>query len=304
VGRPKGNDPNSGVVGYLPISWSYFDVFKVPILRGRNFTDHDDGSAPGVVLINEAMAKKYWPHADPLNDRLLIGGNMGPVFVEPARQIVGVVGDMRGNGLNRDPSPTMYIPIAQMPDKVTALNSRIAPLWWIVRSPLEPHPLAKPVSAALREASGGLPVAHIRSMDEIVVVNTSRQRFNMLLLAIFGASALLVAAIGIYGMMAYSVQQRTQELGIRMALGAQSSTIRNMVIRQGMILAAIGVIIGVGGALWLTHFLASLLFEVKALDPIAFIATLLLLSAVAFIAVWFPARRATRVSPMAALRFE
>lgn len=304
VGRPKGNDPNSGVVGYLPISWSYFEVFKVPILRGRNFTDHDDGSAPGVVLINEAMAKKYWPHADPLNDRLLIGGNMGPVFVEPARQIVGVVGDMRGNGLNRDPSPTMYIPIAQMPDKVTALNSRIAPLWWIVRSPLEPHPLAKPVSAALREASGGLPVAHIRSMDEIVVVNTSRQRFNMLLLAIFGASALLVAAIGIYGMMAYSVQQRTQELGIRMALGAQSSTIRNMVIRQGMILAAIGVIIGVGGALWLTHFLASLLFEVKALDPIAFIATLLLLSAVAFIAVWFPARRATRVSPMAALRFE
>jgi putative ABC transport system permease protein len=304
VGRPKGNDPNSGGAGYLPISWSYFDVFKVPILRGRNFNEHDDGSAPGVVLINEAMAKKYWSHADPLNDRLLIGANMGPVFIEPARQIVGVVGDMRGNGLNRDPSPTMYIPMAQMPDKVTALNSRITPLWWIVRSPLESHPLAKPVSAALREASGGLPIAHIRSMDEIVVVNTSRQRFNMLLLAIFGASALLVAAIGIYGLMAYSVQQRTQELGIRMALGAQASTIRNMVIRQGMILAAIGVIIGVGGALWLTHFLASLLFEVKALDPIAFIATLLLLSAVAFVAVWFPARRATRVSPMAALRFE
>lgn len=304
VGRPKGNDPNSGGAGYLPVSWSYFEVFKVPVLRGHAFTEHDDGSAPGVVIINEAMAKKYWPHADPLNDRLLIGANMGPVFVEPARQIVGVVGDMRGNGLNRDPSPTMYIPIAQMPDRVTALNSRIAPLWWIVRSPLEPHPLAKPISAALREASGGLPVAHIRSMDEIVVVNTSRQRFNMLLLAVFGASALLVAAIGIYGLMAYSVQQRTQELGIRMALGAQASSIRNMVIRQGMILAAIGVIIGVGGALWLTHFLASLLFEVKALDPIAFIATLLLLSAVAFVAVWFPARRATRVSPMTALRFE
>jgi len=229
---------------------------------------------------------------------------MGPVFVEPARQIVGIAGDMHGNGLNRDPSPTMYIPVAQMPNKVTALNSRIAPLWWIVRTSLEPHPLSKPISAALREASGGLPVAHIRSMDEIVVLNTSRQRFNMLLLSIFGASALLVAAIGIYGLMGYSVQQRTQELGIRMALGAPASTIRNMVIRQGMILAVIGVIIGVAGALWLTHFLASFLFGVKALDPAAFIATLVLLSAIAFVAVWFPARRATRVSPMAALRFE
>ena len=304
VGWPKDSDPNTGGAGYLPISWSYFDVFKVPILRGRNFNEHDDGSAPGVVIINQAMAKKFWPNSDPLNDRLVIGANMGPVFVEPARQIVGVAGDMRGNGLNRDPSPTMYISMAQMPDKVTALNSRITPLWWIVRSPQEPHPLAKPIATALREASGGLPIAHIRSMDEIVANNTSRQRFNMLLLAIFGASALLVAAIGIYGVMAYSVQQRTQELGIRMALGAQSSTIRNMVIRQGMVLAAMGVIIGVGGALWLTHFLKSFLFGVKALDPTAFIATLLLLVTVAFVAVWFPARRATRVSPMSALRFE
>ena len=304
VGRPKGKDPNSGGAGYTPISWSYFDVFKVPIVRGRNFTERDDGSAPGVVIINEAMAKKFWPNGDPFNDRLLIGANMGPVFAEPARQIVGVAGDMRGNGLDRNPAPTMYIPMAQMPDKVTALNSRITPLWWIVRSPQEPHLLAKAISVALRDASGGLPIAHIRSMDEIVITTTSRQRFNMLLLTIFGASALLVAAIGIYGLMAYSVQQRTQELGIRMALGAQTSTIRNMVIRQGMLLAGIGIVIGIAGALWLTHFLASLLFGVKALDPAAFAITLLLLSAVAFVAVWFPARRATKVSPMKALRFE
>src|SRR5206468_11589042 len=168
-------------------------------------------------------------------------------------------------------------PIAQLPDQATALNSRIAPWWWIVRSPQEPHPLAKPIATALREASGGLPVAHIRSMDEIVVLDTARQRFNMLLLAIFGASALLVAAIGIYGLMGYSVQQRTQELGIRMALGAQTSTIRNMVIRQGMVLALVGVIVGLGGAMWLTHFLASFLFEIKAWDPTAFIVTPMLL---------------------------
>jgi len=304
VGRPKGDSPSTGGGGYFPVSWSYFEAFKVPILRGRNFTEHDDGSAPGVVILNQAMAKQYWPKGDPLNDRLIIGANMGPVFLEPPRQIIGVVGDMRDGGLNRDPVPTMYIPVEQMPDKVTALNSRITPLWWIVRTRAEPHAVVRSVSVALREASAGLPVAHIRTMDEIVILTTSRQRFNMLLLTIFGSSALLMAAIGIYGLMAYSVQQRTQELGIRMALGAQASNIRNMVIRQGMVLAIIGVVIGIGGALWLTHFLASFLFGVKALDPAAFVATPILLTAVALLAVWIPARRATRVSPMTALRFE
>lgn len=304
VGRPKGNDPYTGGGGYYPVSWTFFDAYKVPIVRGRNFRQQDDGSAPGVVIINEAMAKQYWPKGDPLQDRLLIGANVGPAFNEGPRQIIGVVGDMHTGGLDQEPSPTMYIPMAQMPDKVTALNSRIAPLWWIVKTRVEPHTLAKPIAAALRDASGGLPVAHVRSMDEIVVVNTARQRFNMLLLTIFGSSALLMAAIGIYGLMAYSVQQRTQELGIRMALGAQSSNIRNMVIRQGMVLAAIGVIIGIGGALWLAHFLTSFLFGVKTWDLTAFIITPFLLSVIALLAVWIPARRATRVSPITALRFE
>jgi len=141
-------------------------------------------------------------------------------------------------------------------------------------------------------------------MNEIEARNTARQRFNMLLLTIFGAAGLLMAAIGVYGVMSYSVQQRTQELGIRMALGAQASSIRNMVIRQGMTLALIGVILGIGGAFWLTHFLASFLFGVKALDPTAFIVTPLLLSGVALIAIWIPARRATQVDPMTSLRFE
>jgi putative ABC transport system permease protein len=304
IGRPKGDNPSTGGAGYNSVSWSYFDAFKVPLLRGRNFTERDDGSSPGVVIINQAMAKQFWPKGDPLADRLLIGPNMGPVFVEPPRQIIGVVGDMHTDSLSGDLSPTMYIPIAQMPDKVTALNSRIAPLWWIVRTHVEPHTVFKSLAVALREASGGLPVAHTRTMDEIVVVSTSRERFNMLLLTIFGLSALLMAAIGIYGLMAYSVQQRTQELGIRMALGAQESNIRNMVIRQGMLLAMIGVVLGIGGALWLTRFLASFLFGVKAMDPAAFVVTPILLSTVALLAVWIPARRATRVSPMTALRFE
>jgi predicted lysophospholipase L1 biosynthesis ABC-type transport system permease subunit len=250
------------------------------------------------------MAKKYWPNGDPLQDRLVVGPNMGPVFVEPQRQIIGVVGDMRNDGLDQEPYPTMYIPVAQMPDKVTALNSRITPLWWVVRTRVEPHTLIKPISLALRQASGGLAVAHTRSMDEIAVLNTSRQRFNMLLLTVFGCSALLIAAIGIYGLMAYSVQQRTHELGIRMALGAQASNLRNMVLRQGMLLAITGVIVGVGGALWLTRFLASFLFGVKTWDATAFVATPVLLCGIALLAVWVPARRATRVNPVKLLRFE
>src|SRR4029077_18265325 len=273
VGRPKGNDPSTGGGGYFPGSWSYFDTFQVSILRGRNFTEHDNGTAPGVVIINAAMAKEFWPKGDPLVDQLVIGANMGPVFKESPRQIIGIVGNMRDGGLDQEPAPTMYIPIAQMPDKVTALNSRITPLWWIVRSRVEPHTLVKPISAALRDATAGLPVGHVRTMDEIAGSTISRQRFSMMLLTIFGSSALLMAAIGIYGFMAYSVQQRTQELGIRMALGAQPPNIRNMVIRQGMFLAIIGVAIGIGGAFWLTRFLADFLFGVKAWDPLAFVVT-------------------------------
>ena len=304
VGRANGNNPNTGGAGYFPVSWSYFDVFKVPVLRGRNFTERDNGSAPGVVIINEAMARQFWPKGDPLNDRIVIGPGMGPVFAEPPRQVIGVVGNTRDGGLNQDPGPTMYIPVAQMPDKVTELNSRIAPLWWIVRTRMEPHTLAAAVTNAIRESTGGLPVAHIRTMDDIVVLTTSRERFNMLLLTVFGASALLMAAIGIYGLMAYSVQQRTQELGVRMALGAQAGNIRNMVIRQGMLLAAIGLVVGIAGAFWLTKFLTGFLFGVKTWDPLAFILTPILLSAVALAAVWLPARKATRVDPMSALRFE
>lgn len=198
----------------------------------------------------------------------------------------------------------MYIPIAQMPDGETALNSRVAPLYWIIRTQPNPYAVLAPVRAALREASGDLAVAHIRTMEEVEARNIARQRFNMVLLTIFGLSGLLMAAIGVYGVMSYSVQQRTQEMGVRMALGAQAANLRNMVIGQGMFLAMLGVVAGLGGAYGLTRFLASFLFGVKAMDPAAFIVTPLLLCAVALLAVWIPAVRATRVDPMTALRLE
>lgn len=306
VGRPKGKEPYTGGAGYLPVSWSYFNAFKIPLLHGRMFTERDNGSAPGVVIINETFAKQYWPKGkgDPLKDQLLIGAGVGPEFTEPARQIIGIVADTRTYALSQPPEPTMYTPMPQMPDGMTALDSRVAPLYWIARTKVEPHSLAAPMAEALRVASGGLPVAHIRTMDELVIRNTSRQRFNMLLLTIFGVSALLMAAIGIYGLMAYSVQQRTQEMGIRMALGAQAADIRTLIIRQGMVLALIGVVIGLAGAFGLTRFLASFLYDVKVWDPLAFVVTPLLLVAVALVAVWVPAERAVRVDPMQALRFE
>jgi putative ABC transport system permease protein len=249
------------------------------------------------------MARHYWPKGDPLKDLLQIAPGAGPAFAEGPRQIIGIVGDTHDGGPSQEPRPMMYIPLAQMPDLETALNSRVTPLWWIVRSQVDPRTLIAPITVALRDGSG-LPIAHVRTMEEIEARNTGRQRFNMLLLTVFGSAGLLMAAIGIYGVMSFSVQQRTQELGIRMALGAQASHLRNMVIKQGMTLTLIGVIAGTGGAFWLSHFLASFLFGVKTLDPIAFIVTPVLLSAVALLAMWVPARRATHIDPMAALRLE
>jgi putative ABC transport system permease protein len=303
VGRPKGKAPFTGAAQYYSVSWSFFDALKIPLLRGRTFTDHDDASAPGAIVINEAMAKQYWPKGDPLRDSLQKAPGAGPAFAEPPRQIVGIVGNTR-DAPNRDPFPTMYIPLAQMPDGETALNSRVAPLWWIVRTHSDSHTVIAQVTSALQETTGGLPVAHIRTMDEIDHLNISKQRFNMLLLTVFGASGLLLAAVGIYGLMAFSVEQRTQEFGIRMALGAQASQLRNMVLGQGMVLTGFGVIIGTSAAFGLTRFLARFLFGVKAWDPLAFILTPLLLSVVALAAAWIPAARATRVDPMTALRFE
>jgi putative ABC transport system permease protein len=303
-GRPLTDGPAHGGAGYRPLSPRYFDVFKIPLLRGRMFTDHDDGGAEPVVLINEGMAKKYWQDANPVGQRITIGKGVGPEFEEPAREVVGIVGDVRNGGLDSDPEPIMYIPVAQMPNGVTTLNNRIIPITWIVRTKVEPFSLSTEIQEQLRTASGGLPVSHIRSMDQVRAESTQRTDFNMTLLVIFAGVALLLAAIGIYGLMAYSVQLRTQEIGIRMALGAGPQDVRSMVVKQGMRLALIGVFLGVAAALALTRLMASLLYGVKPWDPAAIVSVAVLLSAVALLATYFPARRASRVDPMIALRYE
>lgn len=304
VGRPIDPAKGSSGAGWMNASPGYYKVFKIPVLRGREFTDADTASSPRVVLINEELAKQYFPKENPIGQQILVGKGMGPPFEEPARQIVGVVGNTHEGGLDRDTGSLMIVPDTQVLDSMTALNAKIVPLRWAVRTHGDPRQLSAAIAEQLRQASGGFPVAHIRTMDEIVSRSTSRQTFNMTLLSIFGGIALVLAAIGIYGLMAYSVQQRTQEIGIRMALGANRATIRKLIVWNGMRLTLIGMALGVAASFGLTRLIASFLFGVKTWDPTAFIAVPAILCAVALLAVWLPAMRASRVEPMRALHVE
>ena len=244
------------------------------------------------MVVNEALVEESFKNEDPIGKRLIIGrGVMREFADEPEREIIGVVGDVRDNGLNQDPRPKMYIPQPQVPDEVNALNVRITPVAWVIRTRVPPLSVSAQVQEVLRQATG-LPVSDIRSMDEVVTRSTSRERFNMLLMSVFGGSALLLSAIGIYGLMAYSVEQRAQEIGIRIALGAQARRGARMIIRQGMILAAIGIVIGIAGAYGLSRFIESFLYSADAARSGVFIGAPVLLAAVAFLATWIPALRA------------
>jgi predicted permease len=303
-GRAPTDGPYSGGGGWRSVSPDYFEVFHIPLLQGRTFGERDDGAAEPVVVINQALAKQFWPKGEEIGARITIGAGLGPEFKDPPREIVGVVGDVRDNGLNDKPNPTMYVPIAQVSDSLTALDATLIPMQWFIRTRVEPHSLTSQVERELRVASGGLPVGSVQSMDQVLAHSIAQEEFNMTLLTIFAGIALLLAAVGIYGIMAYSVQQRTQEVGIRMALGASPRDVRRMMVTQGMVLAFIGVVIGVASGLALTRVMRSLLFGVKPWDPIVFVVTAILLSVVALFACLIPARRASRVDPMVALRYE
>ena len=307
VGRPLAADsqgPYHGGGGWMTVSPGYFEVFRVPVKRGRTFTARDTSTSTPVVVINEAMAKQFWPKGDPLTERIVIGkGVMREFETEGERQIVGIVGDVRTNGLDSDPQPEMFVPQAQVPDAANALNISLTPITWLVRTQVPPQSLSNTIQEQLRQTTG-LPVTDVESMDAIVSTSVSRQRFNMWVMTVFGGCALLLAAIGIYGLMAYSVEQRTQEIGIRLALGAQMSQVRRMVVTQGMILAITGVALGLAAAFGLAKLITSFLFGVTAKDPLVFAGVPLVLTLVALIAVWLPARRASKVDPLIALRYE
>jgi putative ABC transport system permease protein len=273
--------------------------------RGRAFTDRDDSKSPAVAIINERMAQRYWKDADPLKDRILIGRDTGvnEFKDEPVRQIIGIVSDVREEGLESEPRAVMYVPQAQLTDAESALFFRLLPMGWVIRTNQEPQRLVKSIQEELEHATG-LPVTGAASMDQVVWAQTGRQRFNVLLMTIFGCSALLLAAIGIYGLMAYTVAQQTREIGIRLALGAEASGITKAVVRQGMSLALTGVTIGMTAAWGLSRLIGSLLFGVKTHDPMVYFTVPILLTVVALVAVWPAAVRASRVSPAESLRHE
>ena len=291
-----------GAATWRSVSPGFFDAFRIRLLRGRLFMNADDEQAAGVVLINQAMLKRFWQEVDanPIGDFITIGKGMGAGLEELPRQIVGVVADVRDAGLRME--PMMFIPVAQVPDGMNAPHNRLLPLTWVVRA-TDPSRLATgAIQQELHEVSGGLPLGRVRSMHEVVAASSARTQFYMMLLTVFAGIALLLAAVGLYGLMAYSVQQRTQEIGIRMALGAGPEDVRNLVVLQGMRLALLGISIGIPTALALTRVMVSMIFGIRTWDPAVFAAVALLLSAVALFATYVPSLRATRVDPMGALR--
>jgi predicted permease len=302
-GRPLSNGPAHGGAAWNYVTARFFDCFKVPLIRGRVFTDRDDAASMPVVVVNQAMVRRFFKDEDPIGHRLIIGSGMGPDFAQPPRQIIGVVADARDGGLNNDPQPATFVPLAQVGDAYMKLNNTFMPLSWVVRSRVAPYSLLGQIQGAF-QAAAGLPVFHVRSMDQIIVGSTARDQFNTLLLGIFAFFAILLASIGLYGLMAYSVEQRTLEFGIRLALGANFRQLRAMVVKQAMLLAAAGIVIGLGAAYGLTRFLQPLLFQVKTTDPASFVAVPVVLVLVALAACYLPALRATRVDPVDALRHQ
>jgi putative ABC transport system permease protein len=274
----------------------FFSTLGIPLIKGRDFTADDHAQAPGVVIISEAMARRYWPNEDPIGKRLR-EDNRGTSTPASWLEIVGVVGEVKYRGLPQNPNadPDVYFPLPQSP---------IGNLFLAARSSVDPNSLVAAVRGVLRELDPDLPVYEVTTMTESVANQTTRSRFSAWLLSVFGALALALAAVGIYSVMAYAVEQRSREIGIRMAMGARAADVLKMVVGQGMRLALLGVALGLGAALALTQLMKRLLFGVAAADPLTYGVIALLLTLVALLACWIPARRAAKVDPIITLRYE
>jgi predicted permease len=292
-GRPDPAPGQEPIVVTRVISPHYFQTMSIQLSQGRDFSEQDRADSPAVLVISETMARKFWPGEDPVGKRISVGK---PESADDWITIVGVVKDVRQFELTAAPKPQMYLSYEQA--------SFFEPNDLVVRTEVAPLSLAATVRKTVWEVDKDQPVSDIRTMEDILSESMARQRFSMLLLGIFAAVALVLAAVGIYGVMSYSVAQRTREIGLRMALGAQRSDVLKLVVGEGLKLVLIGVVFGLIAAFILTRVMASLLFGVSATDPTTFVAISLVLISVAVLASYIPARRATRVDPMIALRYE
>lgn len=296
-GRPALADGRELSSNFNPIGPDYFVTVGAPMVRGRQFTMQDDQDHPGVVIVNEAFVRHYFPNEDPLGRRLKLS--------PPARlwrnqrltsfEIVGVVRDVKSAGLQADTEPTYYVPATQAPLQDMTL---------LVRTTTEPTSIVPALRQTVWSIDPNQPIADVNTMEQIVSDSIGQPRLNMTLMALFGALALILAAVGIYGLLSYAVTQRTREMGIRMALGAQVSDVLGLVLKQGMALALIGEALGLAGAFALTRLIRGLLFGVTPTDATTFIAVIGVLTTIALLACYLPARRATKVDPLKALRYE
>jgi putative ABC transport system permease protein len=285
---PAAGEEPTGEVRMVTPGW--FRTMDVPLLRGRAFTLRDSAKAPQVVVINETAAREFWPGGDPLGKHVLMGW-----FTDLDAEIIGVVGDVRLTALKQPPRATLYWPVEQVTNSF---------MTFMIRSNGDPAQLAGAVRSAIASIDSDQPVAKMQTMDEVVANSLNQPRFTALLLAIFSGVALTLAVVGIYGVLFYTVSQRTHEIGIRIALGAQKSDVLKMVLSHGMALTLLGMGIGLALALAASRFLQKLLFEVQPTDPLTYAGVAALLAAVALLACYIPARRATKVDPMIALRYE
>jgi putative ABC transport system permease protein len=283
-------DPKQQVTAdYRRTNHDYFRAMNIPLLRGRYFSEQEARTDGKVVVINETFARDYFPDEDPLGKHLMI--EVGETLVP--YEIIGVVGDVRHRSLEGGVYQMMYVPTLQVG------NTNL-----VVRTASDPQGFASSVRQQVLAIDRDQPVSAMRTMSDVLSESIAQQRFRTLLLTIFAAVAMILAAVGIYGVIAYSVTQRTHEVGIRMALGAQPRDVLRLILRQGLALTLIGIGLGLAGAFALTRVMSGLLFGVSATDPLTFAGITLLLTFVAMLACYLPARRATRVDPMVALRYE
>jgi putative ABC transport system permease protein len=285
---------------WYAITPHYFNTLSLPVIAGREFAEHDDDSGAPVVAINATMAKRFWPNQNPMGQVIQVG-----YFNDPPRQIVGIVADMRQNSREPEPQAQMYVPFAQVPrfeEKKVSYGLQV--LTFIVRSTNDSAQLTSALRSAVAEIDRSQPVYNMRSIEGYASGQLDGYRQYVLMLGVFGGVAVLLAVVGIYGIMAHSVSQRTSEIGIRMALGSSAQQVLQLILGRGVLLIAGGLTLGSGAALGLTRLLRSSLWGVTATDPLTFAVVLSGLTGVALIACWIPARRALRVNPMVALRRE
>jgi putative ABC transport system permease protein len=298
-GRPPAPMADLPEVDVRLISPGYMGAMHIPLLNGRDVDDSDVAGRPGAVLISESMAKSFWPNEDAVGKHLTLY-----FFPDLPRVVVGVVADVKMTAMNEtQPAPTLYFPLAQL-SPVRGAAWRSIPMSLAVRTGSAPLSVLPAITGAIRETDGDVPLLNIRTMDDSVSASLSPERFAMLLLGAFAGLALLLAVVGIYSVMSYSVSRRTNEIGIRVALGASRGDVLLLVVRQAMLLALIGSAIGIAGGLSLSRLMASQLYGVGPTDPITFVAVAALLMLVSLAASYLPARRAMRVEPTAALRYE